>query len=74
MIKKPKNPIELNSIVAALMIEEMDTKYMYTFKAKELTIESQMQVAWTLDGEYGGEHSKVEIRNINKAIEIFTPE
>ena len=56
------------------MIEEMDTKYMYTFKAKELTIESQMQVAWTLDGEYGGEHSKVEIRNINKAIEIFTPE
>ena len=73
MIKKPKNPIELNSIVAALMIEEMDTKYMYTFKAKELTIESQMQVAWTLDGEYGGEHSKVEIRNINKAIEIFTP-
>ncbi len=74
MIKKPKNPIELNSIVAALMIEEMDTKYMYTFKAKELTIESQMQVAWTLDGEYGGEHSKVEIRNINKALEIFTPE
>lgn len=74
MIKRPKNPIELNSIVAALMIEEMDTKYMYTFKAKELIIESQMQVAWTLDGEYGGEHSKVEIRNINKAIEIFTPE
>lgn len=70
LIKMPKNPIELNSIIAALISEDIDTKYMYCFKAKELHIESEGEVAWTLDGEYGGNHNIVDLKNMPRAINI----
>ena len=56
LIKTPKNPIELQEIIAALMIEQMDSKYMYTFKSGRIMFESIEEIPWTLDGEFGGEH------------------
>ena len=40
----------------------------------ELQIESTEEIAWTLDGEFGGRHSRVEIRNYKQALEIRVPE
>lgn len=74
LIKTPKNPIELNEIIAALLIEQIDTKYMYTFKTAKVTFESEDEIPWTLDGEYGGDHSEVVIENLNKALEIMVKE
>lgn len=74
LIKKPKNPIELQEIIAALLIEQIDTKYMYTFKTGYITFESLEEIPWTLDGEYGGEHDYVEIENRNKQFQIMVPE
>lgn len=73
LIKKPKNPIELQEIIASLLIEQIDTKYMYTFKTGFITFESLEEIPWTLDGEYGGEHDYVEIKNMNKQFEIMVP-
>lgn len=70
LVKTPRNPIELNMILAALMSEEFNTDYMYCFKAKDIIFESEKEVAWTLDGEYGGSHTKVELKNLQKAINI----
>ena len=74
LIKRPNNPIELNSILTALISERVDTAYMYCFKTASLTIESDEEIAWTLDGEFGGRHSRVEIRNYKQALEIRVPE
>ena len=63
LIKTPKNPLELQEIVAALLIEQIDTKYMYTFKSGEIIFESLEEIPWTLDGEYGGSHDEVVIHN-----------
>ena len=71
LIKVPKNPMELNSILAALTIADIDTKYMYNFKSGKLTFESEEEVAWTLDGEYGGKHTKVELLNDKGAMDIL---
>lgn len=73
LIKRPSNPIELNQIMVALMNRDIDAECMYCFRTKKLTIESQSNLAWTLDGEYGGTHRKVTIANINKALEIIIP-
>ena len=35
LIKTPKNPIELNEIIASLLIKQIDSKHMYSFKASE---------------------------------------
>ncbi|MDE7477075.1 MAG: YegS/Rv2252/BmrU family lipid kinase [Lachnospiraceae bacterium] len=71
LIKMPKNPIELNSILAALAIQNIDTEYMYNFKSGRLLIESQEEVAWTLDGEFGGKHKAVMLVNEKQAIDIM---
>lgn len=70
LIKKPKNPVELSSIMVSLLNRNIDSSYMYCFRTAELTLESAQPVAWTLDGENGGSHSRVDIRNICKGIDI----
>ena len=70
-IKRPKNPLEIQEILAALLLEEINTDYMYSFRTRKLTIESEGMVPWTLDGEFGGEHDKVIIENNQKAVEII---
>ena len=74
LIRTPKNPIELQEIIAALLIEQIDTKYMYTFKTGEIKFESIEEIPWTLDGEYGGVHDEVLIRNHKQELEIMVPE
>ena len=61
-------------ILAALLIEQIDTKYMYSFRSSRVVIESEESVPWTLDGEFGGEHTHVEITNNQRAVEIRMPE
>ena len=73
-ITRPKNPMELQEILAALLIEQIDTKYMYSFRSSRVVIESEEPVPWTLDGEFGGEHTRVEITNNQRAVEIRMPE
>lgn len=74
LIKTPKNPIALQEIIAVLLIEQVDTKHMYTFKTKKITFDSVEEIPWTLDGEFGGEQDYVEIENVQKAMEIMVPE
>lgn len=73
-IKKPKNPLEFQEIIASLLIEEMDTKYMYSYKTDRVRIIAQEEVPWTLDGEFGGDHSEIEIVNNKQALQIMVPQ
>ena len=40
------------------------------FKASNIQIQTDQNVAWTIDGEYAGDLNFIEIENINKAIEL----
>ena len=71
LIKSPKNPIELQEIIGALLLQEVNPKYMYSFKTDRLIIESEDEVPWTLDGEFGGNHRQLEIVNHKQAIPIM---
>ena len=71
LIKKPHNPIELNEILACLTNMIDDSDLIYSFKTNEVKITACEQIAWTLDGEFGGEHEEVIIRNLNKRVTIF---
>ena len=71
LIKSPRNPIELNRILASLTNLIDDTDLIYTFKTNDLHIISKDKVAWTLDGEFGGDHDDLTIKNLNKQITIM---
>lgn len=70
LIKRPKNPIELNNIMVSLLNHDIDTGVMYCFRTASLVLESTEPVAWTLDGENGGSHKSVRIENICKGMDI----
>lgn len=71
LIAHPKNPLQLQEIITALVMAEDNTDLIYSFKTKKLTIESDEEVPWTLDGEFGGEHSYVDIENRHKALNLY---
>ena len=73
LIKKPSNPVELNLIMAALINRNINTDCMYCFKSKSIRFISEVEVAWTLDGEFGGKHREVEIHNQMRALQIRVP-
>lgn len=70
LIKVPKGPVELNNLMLSLLNRNFDTNAMYYFRTAELTLESEEPVAWTLDGENGGSHTKAVIRNLCRKVEI----
>lgn len=73
LIKKPKNPMELNEIIASLINLVDDTDMVYSFKTDRIHVTAKQEVPWTLDGEFGGDHMDVEIKNLCKAVTIMTP-
>lgn len=74
LIKTPKSVLQLQEILASLLIEQINTEYVYTFRTSKIEFESVNEVAWTLDGEFGGNHTDVVIENAQKALEIMVPE
>lgn len=74
LIKKPRNPMELNEIIASLINLVDDTDMVYSFKTDEVKFTAKERIPWTLDGEFGGDHAEVTVKNICKAVEIMVPQ
>lgn len=71
LIRHPKNPLQLQEIMTALVMAEDNTDMIYSFKSKKLMIETEEEVPWTLDGDFGGDHTYVEIENRHKALNLY---
>lgn len=74
LIRRPSNMIELNMILASLINRKFDTDLTYTFKTDHISMEAEQEVAWTLDGEFGGNHKKVELKNCKEEMDILVEE
>ena len=74
LIKSPTNALELTEIIEYLTGIIPETNMVYSFKTSQLQIRSRASVSWTMDGENGGEHWSVDIRNHHQALNIVTAE
>ena len=73
LIKRPKSALEMNNILQALLLKDIDTDSMYCFRTNHIRIEAREEIPWTLDGEFGGKHKSVEINNLKQAFTIMRP-
>ena len=71
LIKTPKNPMELNELLGALVMRQINPERMYSFKSRKIRFESVEEIPWTLDGEFGGVHDEVVVRNMKQALQIM---
>lgn len=71
LVKSPSNFVELNEIIAYLTGLVPSTDMVYSVKTGHIHIRSRASVAWTLDGENGGNHWEVDIRNHHKKLNFI---
>jgi len=72
LVKTPKNPMELNEIVGGLtgVLKDADTDMVSSFQTRSIVFTTAEEIPWTLDGEYGGSVSKVQIENLHRKMNI----
>ena len=72
LIRKPKNALELQSIVHTLVNQKRETEeqrgLVLAFPADRVTFTCQEAVPWTLDGEFGGEHTTLRVENHRQSL------
>lgn len=73
LIRKPTNLIEMNQLVSAMVDRDMSNDFIYSFKTSKLQVTSVEEVAWTLDGEFGGNHKEVLIEDYPQIMRIIVP-
>lgn len=71
LIKMPRNPIELNDIIGFLTGITKESNMVYSFQTSCVKFTASEEIAWTLDGEFGGDHSVAQVTNRHQALEII---
>ncbi len=73
LIKYPKNIMELNNIVVSLNTNDFENPSISFFRAKEIKVECDTPIQWSLDGECFESNPTEIIKNCHKAIKIILP-
>lgn len=69
-IRKPKNPLDLQAVVNALLTRNLDTEQIVAISSGHFHIVSDDEISWTLDGEDGGLLDEVDLLNHKRALPI----
>ena len=72
LVHTPKNLLEWQEAITAVLTHDENSRVVVRFKTKHMLIRSEEPVAWTRDGENGGEHTQVELTNLQQVLEIMT--
>ena len=70
LVKQPMVLADFIEIMSSLTVQTYDGDNFQMLHASKVRFTFDNKVAWTVDGEDGGKHNKVEITNCHKAIEI----
>ena len=74
MIRRPKDLIELTNIVNSMNSGRFDDKNFLFIQTNKINIEFDSPCPFTLDGEFGGDYTQMNIENLKERITIFLPE
>ncbi|MBQ4066524.1 MAG: diacylglycerol kinase family lipid kinase [Clostridia bacterium] len=61
LVKKPKTALETQKLINCLINQAPDDETVYMFKTAGLKITSENDIPWSLDGEFGGIFSDIDI-------------
>lgn len=72
-IKAPKNVIEIQAIINSLMSGDTSCKHFYYRHIENIRIICNEEIGWTLDGEFGGAFTEVNIKTHCRCIPFIRP-
>ena len=71
LVRTPQNLVDWQEVIGAVIMRDETSKNVVRFKTKHLIISADEPVAWTRDGENGGEHTIAEMTILPEALEIM---
>ena len=71
LVKNPQNPAEAQAMLSALMLQNYDGPLVRMLRASDILFESNHEISWTIDGEYGGSFSTTHILNNKNAVTLM---
>ncbi|MCD7745097.1 MAG: YegS/Rv2252/BmrU family lipid kinase [Lachnospiraceae bacterium] len=71
LVRTPVDLIDWQQTIGALLMNDESNKNVIRFKTRCLVIRSEEPVAWTLDGEDGGEFCTVKLENLHRVLDIM---
>lgn len=74
LLVRKSNAAGIISVFFNVKSMKYDHKDVMVLKTKKLKITSSEPIDWTLDGEYGGAYTDMDIENLHKAITLVSPE
>lgn len=72
-IRKFEAVSDFNKLLTAILYKDAKNPNYYHVKTNHITIHSDEEIPWVLDGEFGGTHKDVEIHIIGNAVNILVP-
>lgn len=73
LIKYPKNMTQLNNTLMSLTRRDFSDSSILFMHCNEISFSSDEPIAWTRDGEDGGEQSAVSLTNLKQRIRMILP-
>jgi YegS/Rv2252/BmrU family lipid kinase len=73
LIKNPDNILKLQPIIDGILKHEFNREGIEFFKTKNLVIETDENLPWTLDGEFAETNGEISISNVHNAITFIVP-
>ena len=70
LVRTPQNFVDLQAAFTEFLNKNYDGEQIKLLHTREVRFSFPQPVAWTRDGENGGEHSEVHLKNIHNAIRI----
>jgi len=71
LVRKPLDVVEMGNIITSVLSGDFSTPNILFLKTREVHFSFDVPVAWTRDGEDGGQHRDVVIRNCHPGVEIL---
>lgn len=72
LVRTPKTPVDWQNVITSILMQDEKSKNVVRFKTSRLTVSADEPVAWTRDGENGGEHTFVELTDLQQELEIMS--
>lgn len=73
LVRKVKGFSDTMRLLRKVIKQDYNTDQLIIFNTSNIKIKSDDELAWTLDGEFGGNHKRIDIKNLNGAVNIVAP-
>ena len=74
LIRNPANVLGFQSIIDGIVKHELNRENLEFFRTKKISVISDGDLDWTLDGEHGVSNDKIKIKNIHNAVRFIVPD